>query len=160
MSADIRLATPADAPRLAHLRYEFRSALGPAVETEDAFVARSTPWIARRLAAAAPWRCWVAERNGEVAGHLWLQLIEKIPNPISEAEHHAYITNVYVRPEARGGGIGNALVATALAWCRQEHVDSVILWPTERSRSLYARHGFAVRDNVMVAFLEHVPLSC
>jgi hypothetical protein len=28
-------------------------------------------------------------------------------------------------------------------------VHAIILWPTERSRSLYERQGFAVRDDMM-----------
>jgi ribosomal protein S18 acetylase RimI-like enzyme len=150
----VRLATPADAPALARLRYEFRAVLNPAKEPEEAFVARCSAWMADRLAPASPWRCWVYERAGDVAGHLWLQLIEKIPNPAPELEQHAYITNVYVRPGARGSGAGEALLEAALAFCKANGVDSVILWPTDRSRTLYARHGFAVRDDLMEAILD------
>ena len=93
------------------------------------------------------WRCWVAV-NGEsnikspLLGALWLQLVDKIPNPISEAEHLAYITNFYVTESARGQGLGTRLLNEALDWCRQNSVHSVILWPTEKSRPLYQRHGF------------------
>ena len=41
----------------------------------------------------------------------------------------------------------------AMAWCRGNGIDSVILWPTSRSRSLYERHGFAVRGDLLVANL-------
>ena len=150
----IRLATGADAPALARLRFEFRAALNEAVETEDVFLARAIPWMAERLGDATSWRCWVAEDGGTIVGHLWLQLIEKIPNPAAELEWHGYITNVFVHPEARGSGLGAALMETALAFCRERGVDSVILWPTARSRTLYARHGFAVRDDIMEAVLD------
>jgi len=110
--------------------------------------------MAERLAPASLWRCWVYEADGQVAGQLWLQLIEKVPNPAPELEHHAYITNVYVRPAARGSGAGEALLEAALAFCKAEGVDSAILWPTDRSRTLYARHGFAVRDDLMEAILD------
>lgn len=149
-----RLATPADAPALARLRYEFRAALNEAVETEDAFFARAAPWMAGRLSEGASWRCWVAENSGAIVGHLWLQLVEKIPNPAPELEQHAYITNAYVRPGQRGSGVGAMLLETALAFCREQGVDSVILWPTEKSRALYARHGFAVRGDIMEAILD------
>jgi GNAT superfamily N-acetyltransferase len=103
----------------------------------------------QRLSATTPWRCWLAELpEGRVVGQLWLMLVEKIPNPAPELECHAYITNVYVRPEARGGA-GERLLLEALSWCRASGVDSVVLWPTERSRSLYARHGFAVPADMM-----------
>jgi GNAT superfamily N-acetyltransferase len=156
----IRLATPADAPSLARLRYEFRAGANPAVEDEAEFIVRCSAWMQARLAPGSSWRCWVVEIAEAIAGNLWLQLIEKIPNPGPELEQHAYITNVFIRPDARGVGAGEALVETALAFCREQQVDSVILWPTDRSRSLYARHGFAVRDDLMEAILDdgrHLP---
>ena len=146
---DIRLATTSDAPALARLRYEFRASIHEPTEDEAAFAARCAKWMAERLVAGGPWRCWVFETGGKVAGQLWLQLIEKMPNPAEELELHGYITNVYVRPGARGSGIGEGLLKSALAFCRDQSVDSVLLWPTPRSRSLYARHGFAVQDDVM-----------
>jgi len=81
-------------------------------------------------------------------------LIEKIPNPVVEFERHAYISNVFVREEQRSAGLGSRLMDMALAYCREKYVDSVILWPTSRSRSLYARHGFVVRDDIMEAVLD------
>lgn len=151
----IRLATPADAETLARMRYAFRASLGAAVEDEATFVQRATSWMAPRLAdAEGQWRCWVAVQDGAIAGHLWLQTIEKIPNPVVELERHAYITNVFVAEDVRGAGIGQSLMDAALTFCRDNGVDSVILWPTSRSRTLYARNGFAVRDDIMEANLD------
>jgi len=154
MQFAIRPAAIVDAPALARLRYEFRAAIGAPDEPIDAFLARCAVWMEARLHLESPWRCWVAEQRGEIAGHLWLQLIEKIPNPVAELEAHAYITNVYVRPGARGAGAGEQLVATALDWCRGNGVDSVILWPTARSRPLYARHGFVLPQDLLEAVLD------
>jgi GNAT superfamily N-acetyltransferase len=50
---------------------------------------------------------------------------------------------------ARRGGIGGRLLETALAWCRAAGVDAVLLWPCARSRSLYERYGFGVRDDLL-----------
>ena len=100
------------------------------------------------------WRCWIAEENGSFIGAVWLQLVEKIPNPRAEAEHHAYVTNFYVNESARGRGIGTRLLRTAIEWCRTRDVHAIILWPTDRSRSLYERHGFAVRDDLMELIVE------
>jgi GNAT superfamily N-acetyltransferase len=152
-AAVIRPATAADAPALAALRYAFRAALNAPAESEAAFVARCSPWMVTRLAPGSAWRCWLAECDGAAVGQLWLQLIEKIPNPGPELEHHAYITNVYVDPAARGG-VGYQLMTAALSFCREQRVDSVILWPTDRSRSLYARHGFALPTDMMEVVLD------
>lgn len=153
MALHVRAATPDDASALTQLRYEFRSATGAPSEAEEVFLARCEAWMAPRLAPGSPWRCWVLEDDGKLAGNLWLQIIEKIPNPAPELEAHAYITNVYVRPVARGSGGGEMLLAAAMDWCRANAIDSVILWPTMRSRSLYARAGFAVRDDIVEAVL-------
>jgi GNAT superfamily N-acetyltransferase len=145
----IRLATALDAPLLAKFRYAFRSSTGPAQESEREFVERCSLWMRERLCEGSSWRCWIAEQDRAPVGHLWAQLIEKIPNPSPEPECHAYLTNFYVREDVRGLGLGSALLSAALAWCRDRDVHAVILWPTERSRSLYLRHGFAVRSDLL-----------
>jgi GNAT superfamily N-acetyltransferase len=139
----IRKASAADAAALAALRYEFRVAYGTTLtEPRAAFVRRCTRWM-RRALDERRWHCWVAVSAADrtIVGTLWMQPFDKVPNPGAEAEQHAYISNVYVRPEARGG-TGRRLLETALAWCRTHRVDSVILWPSGRSRPLYERAGF------------------
>jgi len=144
----IRAATPHDAPALADLRFRFRSELVEPAEPEDRFHERCVQWMAGHLAGDPRWRCWVAEGPGGILGNLWLQVIEKIPNPVAEAEQHAYITNVYVVPPLRSVGVGALLLEAALAWCRQAGTDAVLLWPSERSRSFYKRYGFTERDDL------------
>ena len=82
-------------------------------------------------------------------GAIWVKLIEKIPNPNSEPEYYAYVTNFYVCEGARGMGLGSRLLSTALAWCKDVPVQAVILWPTKQSRSLYERYGFTVRSDLL-----------
>ena len=142
----IREATPRDVPALAELRWEFRSPLGTPVETHDAFVARCAAWMRGELASGA-WRAWVAVDDA-IVGQLWMRIIQKIPNPTGERERHAYISNVYVTPAARGG-TGVRLLEAAVVWARTNGVDHVLLWPTERSRTLYARHGFRATDSFL-----------
>ena len=148
----IRPATSADAVALAELRWEFRTALAPAVESRGAFVTRCSGWMASHLAQERIWRAWVAIDRDAVAGNVWVQLIEKIPNATAEPEYHAYITNMYVRPAARGG-TGSRLLEEALAWIRGAGVAAIILWPTARSRSLYGRHGFQQPEDILTMSL-------
>ncbi|MEZ4417281.1 MAG: GNAT family N-acetyltransferase [Gemmatimonadota bacterium] len=145
----MRLAGPADAATLARLRYSFRAEIGHVTEAEADFLPRCEKWMRQRLGPTSPWRCWVVEADGGVVGQLWAQRIEKLPNPVSELEHHAYITNVYVAPERRGEGLGTRLLEAALAWIRSQDIDAVVLWPTARSRTLYARYGFVERGDCM-----------
>jgi len=144
-----RIATPSDAIKLARLRYTFRSSLGQVCESDESFVERCTLWMQERLEKADLWKCWVAECGDVPVGNLWAQLIEKVPNPASEPEYHAYLTNFYVREDYCGQGIGSLLLSAALAWIQTNDVHAVILWPTERSRSFYLRRGFSVREDLM-----------
>lgn len=139
---------------LAGLRYDFRTRHAPAVEDRGEFLARCEKWMSERLGDDSRWRCWIAEREGVTVGNIWLNLIEKIPNPAPEAEYHAYITNFYVLEEARGQGLGSKLLTVALEWCKDRKVHAAILWPSDRSRPLYERHGFAVRDYLLELIIE------
>lgn len=145
----VRRAGPGDAARLARLRWEFRAAEDPPVEAREEFVGRCEPWMERRLGSAdSPWRCWVVEPDDRIRGHVWVQLVPKVPNPVEEAERHAYLTNTYVEPGYRGRGLGTALVGAAVSWARGGEVDSLVLWPTEGSRSLYRRFGCSPSDGL------------
>ena len=146
--SEIRVAVPGDADRLAQLRWDFRVARAPVQEDHDAFLRRCADWMRRELASQAVWRAWVAVAGEEIVGQLWLQTINKMPNPVAERERHAYVSNVYVEPDHRGGA-GSRLLDTALAWARAEQMDRVILWPSARSVTLYERLGFTHHGDVM-----------
>jgi len=141
----IRSATISDVPALAAFRLGLRSRPGMNVETEASFLKRCEAWMAGAL-NRPEWCCWVAAQaaNHVLIAALWLQLVDKIPNPTSEAERLAYITNFFVDESARGQGLGSRILDDAIDWCRQNGVHSVILWPTDRSRTLYQRHGFDI----------------
>ncbi len=145
----IRPATPADAPRLAALRYDFRAALDPPAEARDRFVPRCRDWMRERLTRGT-WRCWVADLDDELAGSVWLHTLEKLPNPVGEPEFYGYISNLYVTRALRNTGLGGTLLATCLQACDADRLDAVFLWPTERSRTLYLRHGFSSDGPMMV----------
>ena len=149
VKVSIRLATASDADLLARFRYAFRSSLDSASESEEEFVRRCSLWMQERLRGDSCWRCWIAEQDQTPVGNLWMQLIEKIPNPTVEPEYHAYVTNFYVQQEARGKGIGALLLTAALDWGKSRNVHAAILWPTQQSRSLYERHGFGVRADLL-----------
>ena len=127
---DIRPATVDDAAALAELRWEFRSPRPDANEPRDRFIARCTAWMRAELGGTT-WRAWVAVKNGHIIGNAWVGTISKLPNPAPEREQHAYVSNVYVTPAARGG-IGRALLDAALADAATR-ADRVILWPSSLS---------------------------
>ena len=147
------MASSSDARDLTRLRFALRSR-PTNVESERAFLDRCSSWMSKAL-TKENWRCWIVEDNDAVVGALWLQLIEKIPNPVAEPECHGYITNFFIAESARGKGLGSRLLAEVLNWCREQRspkgrlINSIVLWPTERSRSLYIRHGFNVSSDVL-----------
>ena len=66
----------------------------------------------------------------------------------------AHITDFYVRPEARGQGIGRALLAALIEPAREaglNHVSLEVLLRNADARRFYERLGFAPVDMFMVA---------
>jgi GNAT superfamily N-acetyltransferase len=144
----IRAATIIDARVLAELRWEFRSAQNPAVETHDAFVRRCAAWMRRELQEGREWMAWVAVHEHAIVGQAWLHTVGKIPNPVAEREQLAYLSNLYVKPSSRGG-TGTRLLEAVLDSCRANGIDRVVLWPSKRSVTLYLKHGFSRDGDVM-----------
>ena len=145
---EIRTATVADAKELAELRWEFRSAQNPPVETHDAFVRRCVGWMRRELQNGSDWKAWAAIQDHVIVGQIWLHTIGKIPNPVAELERLAYISNLFVRTASRGG-TGTRLLEAALDSCRENGIERVVLWPSKRSITLYLGHGFTTGSDVM-----------
>lgn len=159
MSADapIRRADSTDAAALAELRWEFRSRLGRADEPRVDFLARCQAWMSAELEAGR-WQCWVIDQDGP-QGCIWVHLLAKIPNPVIEPERHAYVSNLYLRDHLRGSGQGRRLFLTAQDWLRTQEVDTVLLWPSARSRSLYESCGYRPSDGILALELGGHDLS-
>ena len=144
----VRRARPEDAPLLARLRYEFRTELDPPTEDEAAFVERCSAWMADQLERQV-WCCWLAVLDEVAVGTLWLQLIEKLPNPVGHRDFHGYVSSVYVVPRYRNTGVGSALLQACIDEAEARKLDALFLWPTDRSRPLYQRHGFSVSEDLL-----------
>jgi GNAT superfamily N-acetyltransferase len=57
----------------------------------------------------------------------------------------AELHRLYLDAALRGRGLGDALVETVLAWCRDNGVERLVLWSDTRfqhAHRLYLRHGF------------------
>ncbi len=145
---EVRPAGRSDARVLATLRYAFRSeAAGTRepVEPQEQFVERAAAWMAGRLQFGRwhAWLAWAAAGPPEIpVGLVLVQLVEKVPNPVTEPEILGYVSSLYVRPPWRGRGLGGRLLETAVGFCRDHGADTVVLWPSQRSIPLYQRHGF------------------
>jgi len=68
----------------------------------------------------------------------------------------AEIEDLYVLPQARGGGVATELIETACAWCRQERCTAVLITVTPEGEArhdlieFYGRRGFANTGRIVL----------
>lgn len=140
-----RRGTLADAPRLAQLRWDFSpDEIAAGIQPFEEFAREFTEWLAVAL-AGDEWVIWLAELDGRVIANMYVRKINKLPRPGRFHDYLGYVTNVYTEPEFRSQGIGSALLQHVIAWAREEHLVSLLLWPAEESVEFYLRNGFARR---------------
>jgi GNAT superfamily N-acetyltransferase len=146
----IRVANEDDATSLAALRWEFRSeddVEKPVVGYED-FVATYTSFFLAGLASGL--RTYVVcETDDGIVGHVACQVLPLVPRPCRVDDACGVITDNYVRSSYRNRGIGTAILQRAIEWARERDLETLIVWPSDRARTLYARNGFTDRTEIM-----------
>jgi ribosomal protein S18 acetylase RimI-like enzyme len=89
----------------------------------------------------------IAEQDGNAVGFIFCVLGDR-------GRKTAHVTDIYVRPEARGQGIGRALLAEVVEPARGaglDHVSLEVMLRNTEARHLYERLGFVPFDMFMVA---------
>lgn len=83
-------------------------------------------------------RCWIAERDGERLGCVFL---------VEESKNVGRLRMLLVDPAARGLGLGSRLVDECLTFARSAGYRKVVLWTNDvlaSARHIYERAGFTL----------------
>lgn len=151
MEGTYRLADVADALALADMRFDFTAEDYTIDASEEARQEFNQLFLAEanELFGSDRWAIWVAEVEGEIVSHIYLQKIDKIPRPGRETYPFYYMTNVYTKPSFRGKGIGGELLEKANAWLTDQRAEFTIVWPSEGGRKFYETHGYKTLNDPM-----------
>jgi DNA-binding MarR family transcriptional regulator/GNAT superfamily N-acetyltransferase len=83
-------------------------------------------------------QCWVADRHGRMLGAIMI---------VDAGEGVAQLRLLHVEPDARGMGVGGALVDQCIAFARAAGYSRMRLWThtiLEGARRIYQRAGFSI----------------
>ncbi|WJH35345.1 GNAT family N-acetyltransferase [Paenibacillus sp. CC-CFT747] len=141
--AVIRLADPNDIDALAQMRWDYSvEETGTQGLDREEFHRTCTGFLEKAL-GSGNWFIWVAEAEGRLVSHMYLQLIHKVPRPGKSPDpYFGYVTNVYTRPDYRSRGLGGQIHQAMERWSKEHEVEFLVLWPSEASGAFYERHGF------------------
>jgi GNAT superfamily N-acetyltransferase len=133
----VRVATAGDAAAIAGLRALWSTGAAPAPH----FARDVAEWLEEEGDRRTT---WLAERDGRAVGLVSLFEYRRMPKPGRPASRWGYVSNMFVREEARNQGVGAALLDTAIAAADERGYARLVLSPAERALPLYLRAGFVV----------------
>jgi DNA-binding MarR family transcriptional regulator/GNAT superfamily N-acetyltransferase len=106
-------------------------------EEFEALTAEIVAAFVRHLRPAKE-RCWIAEKDGEIVGSVFL---------VRKSNTVAQLRLLFVEPAARGHGIGSRLIDECVRFARPAGYRKIVLWTQselQAARRLYKRAGFTL----------------
>jgi GNAT superfamily N-acetyltransferase len=158
-SAGVRLAVAADIPVLARQRVTmFRDMAKLAAALEDP-LERATVAYMRDALPAGEYLAWVAvsaDLDPVIVGGAGVQLRSILPRPREDVVElelgpEAIVLNVYVEPDWRRRGVGEALMRTLLDELARRNIRRIVLHAADAGRRLYERLGFVPTNEMRLA---------
>lgn len=154
MTPTIRIATIADIPELARLRWQLYTERELHDEPFDAYVERFTTFAVDAL-ARDDWRAWVAETDDRLVAAMWLQTVPRVPAPgHGDPRPIGYLTNAYVESDHRSQGLGSRLFQAVVEHCETTAHVLVMAWPADDAYAFYERQGFTRPPDPVVRLID------
>jgi GNAT superfamily N-acetyltransferase len=101
----------------------------------------------RRLLATDGARVLVGTLEGVPVGYA-VARVERL----ADGTAHGVVDDIYVEPEARGVGLGEALMGDLVAWCTEQGctgMDAMALPGDRHTKNFFEASGFTARKLVM-----------
>ncbi|MEC1375818.1 GNAT family N-acetyltransferase [Heyndrickxia oleronia] len=142
---EIRLAEEKDIDQLIKMRWDFtieedyENKIQPSA-FED-FKQECRTFLEKYL-DGDQWFIWIAEDEGIIVSHIYIEIIQKVPRPGRITKPFAYMTNVYTVKEYRNKGIGSRLLSRINEWVKENNYEFVIVWPSDDSVNFYQKNGY------------------
>jgi GNAT superfamily N-acetyltransferase len=144
MELEIRPAGMVDVPALVGLMQAFYAEANIPLAASPAAHAFTALLAAPHLGAV-----WLALRGGETVGHVVLT----VAFSMEYGGPRGFIDDLYVRPSARGRGVGAALLAAAHAGASERGVRALCVetgLADHPARGLYARAGYVESGHALL----------
>lgn len=116
----------------------------------DAMAVKFRPWLLKQM-NAGEYLAWLAVApDGSIAAGTGLWLMDWPPHMIGASARRGNILNVYTAEQFRRRGLARHLMDTATQWCRENHIDTVVLHASPDGRKLYEAMGFAATNEMRI----------
>ncbi len=130
--------------------------MGQLASHQEAFLQQATALYLQDAVPRGDYLAWVAEDDGSPPapiGGAGVQLRPIVPRPGAGADDlelgpEAIILNVYVEPDWRRRGVGEALMHAVMAALAARGIRRIVLHASKDGRRLYERLGFVATNEM------------